>query len=61
MCGLKESMQHKWSGDVDLDNGELQQKYQAYRNLLDLVKSINADGSYIEDLKKCCQILLEER
>ena len=29
--GLKESVQQKWSGDVDLNDGHLQKQYEAYQ------------------------------
>ena len=35
--GLKESTHLRWSGDVDLDDGELQREYQHYRETLSFV------------------------
>ncbi len=61
VSGLKESMRHEWSGDVDLDTGDLQQEFKAYRDLLDFYKAIRIGSNCVEDLGKCCQILLEEK
>ena len=38
--GLCESVQRKWSGDVDLNNGELQANYQFYTSKLDFVSGL---------------------
>jgi len=36
--GLKESVKLKWSGDVDLNDGELQEQYNKYIGRLESVK-----------------------
>ena len=36
--GLKESVKLKWSGDVDLNDGELQEQYNIYIGRLESVK-----------------------
>ena len=36
--GLKESVKLKWSGDVDLNDGQLQKQYEEYLNCLESVK-----------------------
>ena len=54
-------MRHEWSGDVDLDTGDLQQEFKVYRDLLDFYKAIRIGSNCVEDLGKCCQILLEEK
>jgi len=36
--GLKESVKLKWSGDVDLNDGELQEQYNTYIGHLESVK-----------------------
>ena len=36
--GLKESVKLKWSGDVDLNDGQLQKQYEEYLNRLESVK-----------------------
>ena len=38
--GLCESVQHKWSGDVDLNDGKLQAVYQIYLSRLQFVSTI---------------------
>ena len=40
MPGLCESVQHKWSGDVDLNDGKLQAVYQIYLSRLQFVSTI---------------------
>lgn len=55
MPGLCESVQ-KWSGDVDLNSGELQQSYGAYKLRLKFVseiglKSRQERNMILEDLK----------
>lgn len=57
--GLGESMRLEWSGDVDMNNGSLQKLYEGYRNLLDLVASLTLHT--VEDLKKCYQLVMEEK
>lgn len=34
ISGLKESAKLEWSGDIDLNDGKLQEQYQAYREHL---------------------------
>jgi len=31
--GLKESVQQKWSGDVDLNDGQVEKQYEAYQTV----------------------------
>ena len=38
--GLFESVDIKWSGDVDLNDGKLQQAYRAYKSKLEFVSEI---------------------
>ena len=59
VAGLGESIRLEWSGNVDLNTGSLQQLYQSYRSLLNLVASLTPDA--VEDLRKCHGILLEEK
>lgn len=66
VSGLCESVDLKWSGDVDLGNGELQQSYKAYRELLDFYGKIvigpNRHHSVItEQLRKCLQVMKEDK
>ena len=58
LAGLTESIRLEWSGDEDVDDGEVQKMYMAYRNQLDLIEGIGTDSrsdppSIVEDLKKC--------
>ena len=43
VSGLGESMRMEWSGDVDLNGGSLQQKYNAYIQRLDFIKGLGLD------------------
>ena len=38
--GLKESVKLKWSGDVDLNDGALQEQYNKYLGRLESVKKV---------------------
>lgn len=38
--GLRESVKHKWSGDVDLIDGKLQRLYSSYLERRKFVKSL---------------------
>ena len=63
MPGLCESVQLKWSGDVDLNNGELQQSYQVYRSRPDFVSGVGLGcrqgrAAIEEDLRKIHRQLL---
>ena len=61
VSGLGESMHLQWSGDVDLNTGNLQQEYESYRSLLNFISSLSLDVSLPKDLQKCSHILLEEK
>lgn len=66
MPGLCESVQLKWSGDVDLNSGELQRSYQAYRSKLDFVAGVGLGcrqgrAAIEEDLRKIHQQLLSDK
>ena len=55
--GLCESVQLKWSGDVDLNTGELQRSYETYKLRLKFVSEIGLKSRQerkmiLEDLKK---------
>lgn len=43
--GLKESTKLEWSGDVDLNDGKLQNQYQAYRARLAFIENIGLEES----------------
>ena len=66
MPGLCESVQMQWSGDVDLNNGELQKSYQAYRSKLDFVSGVGLGSrrgrvAIYEDLREIhSQLLLQK-
>ena len=38
--GLGESTRLDWSGDIDMNDGELQKLYKAYRERLDLIDGL---------------------
>lgn len=64
MSGLGESVRHEWSGGVDLDDRELQEKYTQYQDLLDFVKEIGVSQradheSVLTDLKRCTTLVNE--
>lgn len=57
MSGLCELVQLKWSGDVNLNTGELQQSYETYKLRVKFVseiglKSRQGTSMVLEDLKK---------
>lgn len=41
-----ESMKLRWSGDVDLNDGTLQEQYAAYRNHLAFVETVGVNGEH---------------
>ena len=58
--GICESVQLKWSGDVDLNTGELKKAYQLYRSRLDFISGIGLKDRQeksvlLEDLKEVHQ------
>ena len=50
--GLGESMKMEWSGDVDLNDGSLQEQYKAYIQRLDFINSLGLD-----ERQSQCQLL----
>ena len=66
VTGLRESVRLEWSGDVDLDTGELQQTYTSYRELLGFVDMIGIGdngqhSTIVSHLQRCLQILKEDK
>ncbi len=62
VSGLGESMRLQWSGDVDFNTGDLQQSYQAYRNLLDFISNLSVESTDLtQNLQRCSSLLLEEK
>lgn len=63
--GLCESVQLKWSGDVDLNDGSLKDSYQQYRRKLDFSAGIGLTTrlgrNTIEDLAVVHQQLLSDK
>ena len=51
VSGLSESVRMEWSGDVDLDDGTLQELYAAYRDRLNFIEGIGIGSS--KDLRAC--------
>jgi len=39
----KESVQQKWSGDVDLNDGQVEKQYEAYQKRLDSAKKLGLE------------------
>ncbi|XP_065891566.1 uncharacterized protein [Dysidea avara] len=56
--GLKESVQQKWSGDVDLNDGHLQKQYEAYQKRLDSAKKLGLEDR--NKIKDQLQMLLND-
>ena len=62
VSGLKESVKLEWSGDVDVNTGELQQSYRDYTDLLSFASSVGrTKGSQIPDLNKCSTCLTSKK
>lgn len=52
----------KWSGDVDLNDGELQRMYATYMNRLKFVSRIGLDDrvSLLQDISTCIGELCDD-
>ena len=66
MPGLCESVQQKWSGDVDLNTGELQRSYQMYQTELIFISEIGLGSRQcrsmiLQDLKELHQHLVKDK
>ena len=49
--GLKETSKLEWSGDVDLTDGSLQEKYADYKKRLEMVKNVGlCEENMVQDL-----------
>ena len=64
--GICESVTLKWSGDIDLNTGELQASYKEYRARLRFIAEIGLKTRQercivMEDLKKVRQQLVDEK
>ena len=46
--GLKESTKLQWSGDVDLNDGSLQEQYETYGKHLEFVKKLGLNIEHCE-------------
>ena len=54
--GLRESMRNEWSGDVDLGDGKLQDKYSKYAEYLKFVRCIGLNNrSSLDNIKEDLQ------
>lgn len=63
--GLGESMRREWSGDVDLNDGSLQEQYNVYIQRLDFIKDLGLDGrkshsQLLQDLHTSHQALADD-
>ena len=66
VSGLTESVRLEWEGDVDLDDGLLQESYDAYIQRLNFLEEIGVGSrsdpaSLDKDLKECLQILRADK
>lgn len=64
MKGLCESTKGVWSGDVDLNNGELQKLYRDHLARLEFIDAIGVNGRAERGVlnqtwKKCCTTWLK--
>lgn len=64
--GLCESVELKWSGDVDLDDGQVQNAYQHYKSKLDFVSGLGLGGrqgrtTIQDDLKNLYQQIRSDK
>ena len=50
--GLWESVSGEWAGDVDLNDGELRQMYDQYKEKINWVQKIGLQSHGIEDIKQ---------
>lgn len=61
VSGLRESKRLKWSGDVDVDSGELQRAYQLYCDLLHFIDRMDIGVNCVSDLQRCSNMLAEDK
>ena len=64
--GICESVNMVWSGDVDLNDGELQKAYQQYRKQLEFISGIGLNTRQtkeliVQDLKVLCDWLVSDK
>ena len=63
-CGLGESTRSKWSGDVDLNDGKLQEVFEAYTKRLEFVKQVgmgSPDTAHLlHDIDTCIDQIKED-
>ena len=50
--GLWESVSGEWAGDVDLNDGKLQEAYKKHQDTIKWVKSIGLESQSIEHIKQ---------
>lgn len=50
--GLWESVSGGWAGDVDLNDGKLQEAYKKHQDTIEWVKSIGLESQGIEHVKQ---------
>ena len=49
VAGLGESLRLLWSGDVDLNDGELSKQYQQYRSRLAFIGALTSTSIHLAD------------
>lgn len=59
--GLGESTRLVWSGDVDLNCGDVSKLYKKYKDLLNFIDSLSMNCEILGDLSKCSAMLIEEK
>lgn len=55
MKGLWQSVSGEWGGDIDLNDGKLQQAYSNLQKSLKWINTIGLNGSNVESVKKDLQ------
>ena len=59
--GLKESVKLQWSGDVDLNDGSLQEQYDKYKKRLEMMdKAGLKKDTMLDDLENFSQDLIKD-
>ncbi len=61
--GLGESMRKKWSGDVDLNDGKLQEQYASYMEELSFIQNLGVTDrkKLIDDLCTLSANIIQHR
>lgn len=65
LSGLSESLKGIWSGDVDLNDGKLQDQYKRYSDRLSFIKKIGLDDwetkvALVKNMDVCTKEILDD-